>query len=338
MKKIALIGCAHIHTPSFIKKIQARQDTEVKWVFDHNLERAQKNAEVLGSRVNEKLADILKDPEISGVIVCNETKDHQKVVLEIAKAKKHLFVEKPLGFSGADAVKMAKAIEAAKLIFQTGYFMRGNAINLFLHESVRLGHFGKITRLRLSNCHPGSLKGWFDTDWKWMTDPKQSGCGGFGDLGTHSLDILLWLMDTLGEGGKLQSVTANVNHATTRYGKVDEYGEGLLVFKNKAIATLAAGWVDPAHPVSLLISGTEGHASVVNGELYFQSTKVDGADGKTPWKNLPEGLPHAFDLFLDALGGKKEVPLVSAKEAARRSLVMDALYEGAKKQKWVKVK
>jgi predicted dehydrogenase len=43
---------------------------------------------------------------------------------------------------------MADAIEAAGVIFQTGYFMRGQPVHQFLREQIQLGHFGQI--------HPGS--------------------------------------------------------------------------------------------------------------------------------------------------------------------------------------
>jgi hypothetical protein len=45
-------------------------------------------------------------------------------------------------------------------------------------------------------------------------------------------------------------------------------------------------------------------------------------------------LPHAFELFLDALLGQ-DVPLVGAREAALRSSVMEAMYEAAKTETWV---
>ena len=56
---------------------------------------------------------------------------------------------------------------------------------------------------------------------------------------------------------------------TKRYGECDETGEAILEFDNGAIATLAAGWVDVANPVTHLISGTEGHAVVINGQTLF---------------------------------------------------------------------
>jgi predicted dehydrogenase len=328
MTKVALVGGAHVHTPGFVKRLQARPEIAVKYVWDHDPGRAQKWAAELGAQTAADLDQIWSDAEISGVIICSETNRHKPLVLAGAEAGKHLFVEKPLGIGAADAYDMADAIEAAGVRFQTGYFMRGQPIHQFLREQIRLGHFGKITRIRHTNCHAGSLKGWFDTDWRWMADLDQAGGGGFADLGTHSLDILLWLMPPA------LSVTAAIEVATGRYGDCDEYGEGLLRFEGGAVGSLAAGWVDVAHPINVILSGTEGHAYVANRELYFLSEHVPGADGEAPWTELPEAWPHAFELYLDALLGQ-EVPLVGAQEAAVRSAVMEAFYKGARTDTWV---
>ena len=92
--------------------------------------------------------------------------------------------------------------------------------------------------------------------------------------------------------------------------------------------------MDVANPVSLVVSGTEGHAYVLDWKVHFQSSRVPGADGKEAWTALPEAWPHVLDLFLDALAGK-DVPLVSVREAAVRSSVMEALYEGARTHRWI---
>lgn len=327
MLNLALLSAAHIHTPNFIDRLNKRSGISVKYVWDSDNLRAQAAAQKLGATVQD-LDTILSDSDITAVVVCSETNRHADLVVPAVEAGKHLFVEKPLGYAHDDALRMAQAIEAKGLIFQTGYFMRGQPIHQFLKAQVDKGHFGKITRVRHSNCHWGSLGGWFDTDWRWMADPKIAGCGGFGDLGTHSLDILLWLF------GEVERVTADVNVITGRYGDCDESGEGLLKFKNGVLATLAAGWVDVSDPVTLQISGTEGHAAVVKGDLHFRSQHVDGANELTVWNDLPEAQPHAFELFLDALEGKPAT-LVGAKEAAYRNTVMGALYQAAQTQRWV---
>jgi predicted dehydrogenase len=330
MLNVALVGAAHIHTPGFIKRLKERgQEVTVRAVWDHDAQRAAKAAADLGTQAVEDVRAIWKNKEIQAVVICSETDRHKDLVLAAARARKHMFVEKPLGMGANDAFAMARAIEKAGVLFQTGYFMRGSPVHQFVREQVQKGSFGKITRVRHSNCHAGSLKGWFDTDWRWMADPAIAGCGAFGDLGTHSLDILLWLF------GDVERVIADINIVTGRYGDCDESGEGLMKFTSGVVGTLAAGWVDVANPVTLLVSGTEGHAHVDNGQLYFTSSKVPGADGKQPWTDLPPAWPHAFELFLDAAMGKPGVPLVTAQEAAVRSAVMEAFYKSASAKKWV---
>lgn len=326
----ALVGAAHIHTPGFMEKqLPGHPDFAVKWVWDHDTGRAARWAGVLNAGVTD-LDAIWTDPDIEAVFILSETNRHEPLVRSAAAAHKHMFVEKPLGTGAQDAYAMATVIEQAGVIFQTGYFMRSNPINRFLKSQIKQGHFGKITRIRLSNCHAGSLKGWFDAEWRWMADVEQAGMGGFGDLGTHALDLMLWLM-----GEAVTRVTGDISVVTGRYGDCDESGEGLLKFASGALGSLAAGWVDVADPVKLIISGTEGHAHVTGNHLYFQSEHVEGADGQTPWTQLPEALPHAFALFLDAVRGKRDLPLVTPHEAALDGAVMAAIYRGAAQQTWV---
>jgi predicted dehydrogenase len=329
---LALVGCGHIHTPNFIRRLNDRPDVKVKSVWDHDAERAGQRAGELNARAVSDLAAIWSDPDVEAVIICSETNRHEPLVMAASEAKKHLFVEKPLGIEAEESYRMARAIERAGVIFQTGYFARGNPIHLFLREHIQKGSFGKITRVRHSNCHAGSLGGWFDSEWRWMADLSQAGVGAFGDLGTHSLDILLWLL------GDVEQVTASIRVATGRYGDCDEYGEGMLRFANGAVGTLAAGWVDVANPITAIISGTEGHAHVDRNKLYFISKRVEGADGEESWTDLPDGWPHAFELFLDAVAGKPGVPLVSPQEAAVRSAVMAAMYRASREQTWVAIK
>ena len=328
MPKIAFVGAAHIHTPGFINSVKNRAGFETKYVWDHDLARAEKRAaELPGAKATHELSAIVSDPEVTAVIVCTETNRHEEVVLPLAGAKKHLFVEKPLGFAGKDAYRMADAIEKAGVLYSTGYFQRGDAKNLFIKKQVDAGAFGKITRVRGSNCHSGALGRWFDTDWRWMADPKIAGVGAFGDLGTHSLDILLWWM------GDVNHVTAQLDKGTAAYENCDETGEGLLRFANGTIGTLAAAWDDVADPVSYLVSGTKGYAAVINGKLHFKSELVEGAKELTETDPGP-GKPAGLDAFLDAVEGK-EATLVGVREAAYRSAVMEALYKGAREGKWI---
>ncbi|MAU12664.1 MAG: oxidoreductase [Anaerolineaceae bacterium] len=336
MKKVGYAGVAHIHTPGFVDRLNKRNDVQVKAVWDKEAARAQITADKLGTQTVDDLSTILNDDEIEAVIICSETSDHEELVAKAAAAGKHLFIEKPLGTTGAAAAKMARAIQDAGVIYQTGYFMRSQPVHRFIKQQLAAGTLGKITRVRHSNVHDGSLghwfdpgKGWFEDGWMWMTDVEKAGVGGFGDLGSHSLDILLWLF------GDVAQVTAQVDRAFDHY-SCDEYGEGMLRFENGIIGTLAAGWVDVLRPLPILVSGTEGQIYMNDGDVFFRSEHVDGADGKQPWTDLPEALPHAFELFLDAIVGK-DVELIDVNDMVAHATVMEAFYEGAANNTWVQI-
>jgi len=328
---VAFVGVAHIHTPNYLKLVKNHPGVRIKYVWDHEPDRAARNATSVGATVPTDVNVIWSDPEIVAVVILSETNRHRDLVLAAAKAGKAIFAEKPLGINSRESREMAEAIEQAGVIFTTGYFMRTDPKHLFLKSEVAKGHFGTITRVRGSNCHNGSLGGWFDKDWRWMADPKLAGVGAFGDLGTHKLDILMWLF------GEIDAVTAAITPVTHRYGDCDETGEALIRFKSGVIGTLAAGWVDIEDPVKLLISGTQGHAVIFNDSLYYRSEQLAGSDSRVPWQDLPPAAPEPMEQFLDAVGGAKDEPLVSAHEAAERVTVMMAMYEASRKSDWVKI-
>src|SRR6185503_8383738 len=104
-------GAVHIHVPGFIKMLKQRSDVRVKYVWDHNPAEAKRRADELGAEPISDVSAVWQDAEIAAVVVCSETFRHEELVLAAANAKKHLFVEKPLGMGAADSRRMLEAIE-----------------------------------------------------------------------------------------------------------------------------------------------------------------------------------------------------------------------------------
>ena len=111
----------------------------------------------------------------------------------------------------------------------------------------------------------------------------------------------------------------------------------MLAFADSLNATIAAGWVSVANPLTHKLSGTTGHTIVVNGDRYVQSDTIPVVDGKRPWRDLPEQQPHTFEQFLIPLAGKPNVPLISPRAAARCCAVMEALYAAARTHRWLDI-
>src|SRR5260370_39501767 len=79
--EIALVGCAHIHTPDFAKRMKQNPRVKVKCVWDHDAARAKKYADELGAPVVDDVAKIWSDPQIAAVVICSETDRHLDLVL-----------------------------------------------------------------------------------------------------------------------------------------------------------------------------------------------------------------------------------------------------------------
>ncbi|MCA9886602.1 MAG: gfo/Idh/MocA family oxidoreductase, partial [Anaerolineae bacterium] len=63
---------------------------------------------------------------------------------------------------------------------------------------------------------------------------------------------------------------------------------------------------------------------------------VEGADGTLPWTDLPDALPHAFELFLDAIVGK-DAELINVDDMVAHAAVMEAFYKAAASNTWVQI-
>ena len=351
MKKFALLGVSHIHTSACCEEIAARSDVEVVAIWDPDPAIAHKYAHQFNCEAKTEVSAVLNTPDLEAVIVLSETFLHEALVLQITAAKKHCFVEKPLALGLADARKIKQALETSGVIFQTGYYKRYHPAHRFLKQQITERKFGKISRIRLDFGTTGVYDDIYKGDWLWMTDLEKSGFGAFGDVGTHSLDLLLFLIGDLAE---LTAVTATFTRPLQRYPGYEECGESILRFTNGILATMSAGLLDWVEPTSLIITGTEGHAfirgtpgmphqiisnrDIDTGDDLFFFIKGDAkATGKEPWTDLPPELPVPLNLFIDAVIKNQSDHLVSAHEAAYRSYVMEALYQGAAEQRWVTI-
>ena len=328
---LAAVGCAHSHMPGYLGLLKASPDVKVKYVWDHDKARAQKWAQEMECKVATDLQDIWADAEVAGVVIGSETNRYRELVPAAAKAKKHIFVEKPLGISADESAAMADAIEKAGVLFTIGYFQRTLPYHLFIKEQIAKGTLGKITRVYAATCHNGAQDGTLDGEYRWMTDPKIAGTGAFGNLGTHSLDLLMWML------GDVDSVTADIKPVTGHFGECDETGEALIRFKNGTTGTIVGSWVEVATPVTLMVSGTQGEALVRDDHLYFICPKVEGADGRKLWTKLPPNHSQPVLMFVEAIAGQSDLPLVKPREAAARVRVMEAMYRASREKRWITV-
>ena len=333
---VALVGGAHIHAPGFADQLGAHDRVEVRYVWDPDPDVAHARQRATGGEVVDDLSVIWNDDEVTAVVIVSQTNLHMDLISAAVEAGKHVFHDKPLGLNAEEAEVLARQIRDAGVIYQTGYFQRGLPNHQRVRELIREGAFGQITNIRTTMMHSGALDGWFDHEWRWMADIEQAGVGGFGDLGTHVLDLMLYLMEAAGDVA--MAATGHVDTTVNRYEGTDEFGEGIIRFASGAVGTVGAGWVFQANPNTLEISGTEGHARITEGELYLSGPGMDGkTDGTGRATGIPGEWPHPLQLFIQAVANDTEAPLISVESSEYTQRVMTAIYRGAEDREWVEI-
>ncbi|WP_317889432.1 Gfo/Idh/MocA family oxidoreductase [Paenibacillus sp. UASWS1643] len=103
--RIGMISFAHSHAFSYYQELAAIENAEVVAIADENRERVQSLIEHGHLSYYEDYRNMLKLPEIDAVIVCSENVNHASMVMESARAGKHVLCEKPLGV-GMDEMKI----------------------------------------------------------------------------------------------------------------------------------------------------------------------------------------------------------------------------------------
>lgn len=331
---IAILGSAHMHAhsvPQYVAKLPA---VHIEQVWDAMPSRAAKLADLCQAPIAPSVGEVLGNDRVKAVMIFSETSQHDELIDAALDAGKHVFVDKPLALTPARAWALASRIAGKGVVFSTGFVLRRRPHHLLVRELIGRGAFGSITRIRHANGHNGVIRELFDTpETRWFTQPEYSGGGGFLDEGVHSTDTLLWLM-----GQRPVRVTAVTGNVTGRHRQCEEFGQGVMVFENGAIGSVSGSWVDPAKTVTLEVCGTRGCAVVLaDKELYLTTPDLPGADGKTPWKDLPRSLAHPQEMFLQALVDGNTQHLVSPQDAAAATAVMLTMMQAAANHQWLDV-
>ena len=96
--------------------------------------------------------DVLASPEIDAVIISVPDHSHALVAIEAAIAGKHIYVQKPVTYSIAEAIALRKTVEAKKIILQTGSQQRSEkpwGSFRKASEAIRNGRIGQLQTIKI---------------------------------------------------------------------------------------------------------------------------------------------------------------------------------------------
>jgi len=160
-----------------------------------------------GMQISACIDDVLADPGIQAVVLATPHSLHADQIVAAARAGKHVFCEKPLALTHADARRAIAACTSAGVTLAVGQNKRFWPSMVKLRDLVASGVLGELLHLEGHYSNEHSTK--FFSDWR--DSPAESPAGGLTGTGIHIVDAFVGL------AGPAASVTAAV-HAT-RTGK-----------------------------------------------------------------------------------------------------------------------
>jgi predicted dehydrogenase len=298
-------------------------------VTDVDAGRAQEFAAQHGCAAAPDLDALLGRDDVDVVTVCVPSGQHAEVGVRVARAGKHLVVEKPIDVSLDAADRLIAAAAAAGV---TVAVISQHRFDPGLVELRRLIEDGAFGRLLLGQA---STKWWRSQDYYdsagWRGTWAMDG-GALMNQGIHYTDLLRWC---LGPVAEVSALTVTQAHEI----EAEDCALATVRFTSGAVGTITATTsVVPGFPERLEISGTEGSAVVEDGGLIYRGFR-DGsevrvaADGGGAAANAA-GLgvaAHAAQLadLVAAIDEGRE-PAVTAADARATLELVCAVYESGR--------
>lgn len=164
--------------------------------------------------------DVIDNPEISVVDICTPNNAHAEIAIAAAKAGKHIICEKPLALTSAEAREMYHAAEKNKVHTMVAFNYRKTPAIQLAKKYIDEGALGTILDFRGTYLQDWSADP--NSPLSWRFRKNLCGSGALGDIGTHVVDILRFLV---GDFKRVNARTATyIKERPVQSGMADSLG------------------------------------------------------------------------------------------------------------------
>jgi predicted dehydrogenase len=270
---------------------------------------------------------VLRDPEVSAVVVATPTTTHYEVVRKALEAKKHVLCEKPLCAELHHAAALVDLAEKNSLVLMTGHIFLFNPGIRRIKQLIGEGELGDMLYLSATRTNLG---------------PIRSDVNAAFDLASHDISIFNWLLD---------SVPASVSATGGAFVQESIHDVVFLSLRypGNIVAQIHASWLNPKKVRDITVVGTRRMATWDDLQLgtpvaiydrganvvreptsYGEFLRISMWDGDVRLPKVPGGEPlkSQDEAFVKSLGdgkcaisdGRFSLGVIQVLEAASRSL------------------
>ena len=351
--KAGIIGCGGIANGKHMPSIKALGETELVAFCDLIIERAEKAKAQYGTEDAQVFTDYkeLLKLDLDCVYVCTPNRSHSYITVDALHAGKNVMCEKPMAINPAEAQKMLDAAKETGKILTIGYQGRYRPDSQYLKKECEAGELGDIYYARANAIRRRAVP-----TWGVFLNEYEQGGGPLIDIGTHALDLTLWMMNNYEPAsvtGSTYRKLADQTQTGNAWGDwdpkkftVEDSAFGFIKMKNGATIVLEASWalnsldVDEA---KTSLCGTKAGADMKDGlrinRVHHGRQCVEKPDlgaGGVAFYDGTEEKPADIEaeVFYNAV--TKGTPLtVEPEQALVVTQLLEAIYESAKTGKTI---
>ncbi len=248
--RIGIIGCGGIANGKHMPSLSKLDDVEMVAFCDVIVERAERAAKqygIEGAKVYTDYKELLEDKTIDVVHVLTPNRHHSYITVDALNAGKHVMCEKPMAINSVEAMKMVEAAKKNNKLLTIGYQGRQRNDSLYMKKEAMDGTFGDIYYAKATAIRRRAVP-----TWGVFLNEYEQGGGPLIDIGTHALDLTLWVMDNYKPAYCLGTTYHKLNNdkeQANAWGAwdpakftVEDSAFGMVVMENGATIFLEAAW------------------------------------------------------------------------------------------------
>ena len=233
--KVGVVGCGY-WGPNLLRNLRQAPDCQVATICDANEQRLKHMSKLHpGVPTTGRFEDVVEDSNIDAVIIATPVRFHYSMAKACLTAGKHVFVEKPIARTAAEAEELVALADSQGLILMVGHtFLFSPAVHR-MKEIIDSGDIGEIQYISARRLNLGLFQKDINVAW---------------DLAPHDISIILHLLEDEPQTVSCQGschVTRGIEDVTTMY----------LSFRRNCCAIIQNSWLDPKKTRQMTVVGSK---------------------------------------------------------------------------------
>jgi 1,5-anhydro-D-fructose reductase (1,5-anhydro-D-mannitol-forming) len=304
--RVAVLGFWHVHAAEYARHVREHPDTELVAVWDDEPVGGRAAADANGVAFAEDLDELLARDDLDAVTVTAATTEHHAIMLRAAQAGKHIFTEKLLAPTVAEAEEIIEAADKAGIALVVSLPRLYHGYTRAIVEQLDEQQLGDLTFSRIRLSHDGAVAGWLPER---FYDPAGAVGGALSDLGCHPVYLTQLFL-----GAAPATVSATYASFTKR--QVEDQAVVTLGYPGGVIGVVETGFVSN-DPFTIEMHGTR--ASLVYDSTENQLRTLSAGADTWQRQSVPQDGPNPFSQWVSRIleGTRADDNLTRAVELTR---------------------